>query len=165
MCIFEIPIYCISPENLMKRYNQKKKSFESEYRYADRSRINIGIDLETYPYRLWQYNHIVGYIKISTNGWDMLFDVFLPVAQRERFRWRSNRKVFVYNILANGTHFYLGNMKSNAEIMQRLNEMLEDVIKTHVPKRLYVDKSAFVSTYRHIDYMSIIQEESKNGQA
>ena len=162
--LFEIPIYGISPSNLWKRFSERKEAIEAECadRNVDSNHVNTLLMIETYPYRLWQYNHIVGYIRISTDGQDMNFDVFLPVGQRQRYRWISKRKVFVYDIHANGTHFYLGDMKTNDKIQQRLAEMLRGIIKYHVPKRYYVDTSTFDSTYRYIDYMSIIREECGN---
>lgn len=158
--LFEIPIYGLSPSALNNRFLARKKSIEIEC--ADRNvsptHARDILELETYPCRMWQYNHIVGFIRISIDGQDMNYEVFLPVGQRERYRWLSSRKVFMYDIHANGTHFYLGNTKTNDIIQQRLVEMLHEVIKQHVPKRYYVDTSTFDSTYRHIDYMSIIRE-------
>lgn len=161
--LFEIPIYGLSPSALRKRFSARKKSIEIECanRNVDPTHARDILELETYPYRLWQYNHIIGYIRISIDGQDMNFDIYLPVGQRERYRWVSSRKVFVYNVQANGTHFYLGNMKTNDNIQQRLVEMLHEIIEYHIPKRYYVDTAVFDSVHQHIDYMSIIRESNK----
>lgn len=164
--LFEIPIYGVSPKTLWERFSARKKEieFNCAQRQLELTHTTEILTLETYPYRLWQYNHIVGYIRVSINVQDMNYDVYLPVGQRKRYRWNSHRKVFLYDIHANGTHFYLGNMKTNFEIQQQLADMLHGVIRDHIPKRYYVDTSVFDATYQHIDYLSIIWEDNNDGQ-
>lgn len=164
--IFEIPIYGIAPDVLRNRYFEKKKSIvvECRKRNVSKNMESVIIERKTHPYRLWSYNHIVGYIRVSIAGKSMNFNVYLPVEQRQRYRWISSRKIFLYDIHTNGTHFYLGNVKTNENVQRKLAEMLFEIVNKYIPKRYYVDTSAFDSTYRHMDYLSIIQEENSNGE-
>lgn len=108
--------------------------------------------MDTYPFRLWDYNHVVGYIRISIDGHDIIFDVFLPMPHCDRYYWKSKRKIFLYDISANGTHFYVADRMDNKEIQVRTAEMLQAVIKTHIPKNYFVDTEAFDNLNERVDY-------------
>jgi hypothetical protein len=161
--LFEIPVYAMSREKLSRKCEQVCAKLRSEHVGCSEDHVNAIVALSVHPQRQWDYNHIVGYIKISANCQDIIFDVFLPTPQRERYLWQSGQKVFLYNISANGTHFYVSERMNNRAIQDRTAEMLCSVIKTHIPSRYYVDTEAFDHLNKHMDYRSIM-EDAENGQ-
>lgn len=155
--IFHIPVYAISKNQLRQKYANVAAQIRTELSGKEKSLIQRIIALQTYPQRLWEYNHIVGYIKISVTSQDVVFNIFLPAPQKQRYRWLSSRKTFLYDISANGTHFYVNDKMQNKDIQTRTSQMLNDVIKVHIPKRHYVDKSVFDNINEYIDYRAIME--------
>lgn len=156
--LFDIPVYALSPDELNHRVRQKIDNLNEYVAGTDQQTIDLIIDNETFPKRCWDYNHIVGYIRISATRQDIVFDLFLPRPAVERYIWYSPRKAFLYDVHANGTHFYTGNMKTNEGIRKATDEMLTWMIKDSLPKRYYVDRSGFDNLNRHLDYLGIIRE-------
>lgn len=161
--LFEIPVYAVNREALRKRSQELCKKVKAEHPDSFETHICDLTDLMTYPYRLWDYNHIVGYIRISTNGRDILFDIFLPTPHKDRYHWRSGQKIFLYDISANGTHFYVNERMRNEDIQARTAEMLQSIIEAHIPKRYCVDTEAFELLNNKLDYIRVM-EEAQNGQ-
>ena len=162
--VFEIPVYALTREQLRHKFVKFVDSWKEKNPYASSENLRRCIEIETYPQRLWEYNHIVGYIVISTDRYDILFDLYLPTPLIERYIWTSKQKRFLYNIQANGTHFHMNDKLSNMEIQKKIQEMLNGVIKRHIPERFFVDLETFKTLNRMIDYKLILQEELSNGQ-
>ncbi len=156
--LFDIPIYALSPDELSHRVKQKIDKLKEYAAGTDPQTMDLIIDNETFPKRCWEYNHIVGYIRISATRQDIVFDLFLPKPEVERYIWNSPRKAFLYDVNANGTHFYIGNMKTNEEIREATDDMLTWMIKDFLPKRYYVDRSSFDNLNHHLDYLGIVNE-------
>lgn len=155
--VFHIPVYALSKNQHRQKYADVAAQIQTELSGKENWVMQGSIALQTYPQRLWEYNHIVGYIKISVTSQDVVFDVFLPTPQKQRYRWLSSRKTFLYDISANGTHFYVNDKMQNKDIQTRTSQMLNDVIKVHIPKRYYVDKSVFDNINEHVDYRAIME--------
>ena len=156
--LFDIPIYAISPDELRQRVEKKVDKIKEYATGSDPQTLGLMVETETFPMRCWDYNHIVGYIRISTTRQDIVFDLFLPKPEVERYIWHSPRKAFLYDVNANGTHFYIGNMKTNEEIREATDDMLTWMIKDFLPKRYYVDRSGFDTLNHHLDYLGIVKE-------
>ena len=64
--LFEIPIYAFKPDILKKNAQKAKESVQEEFysRYTESkpALVNETISIVCYPFRLFNYNHIVGYI-------------------------------------------------------------------------------------------------------
>ena len=155
--LFEIPVYAVCPEELKKRVGIRIAKLKARMATVDRDTMNQIIDHDTFPKRCWDYNHIVGYIRISATPQDIVFDLFLPKPAIDRYVWYSPKKAFLYDVNANGTHFYTGNMKTNEEIRMATEEMLTWVIRDFLPKRYYVDRSCFDTLNSHMDYLEIMK--------
>ena len=110
--LFDIPIYALSPDELSRRVKQKVDKLKECAAGTDLQTMDLIIDAETFPKRCWDYNHVVGYIRISASQQDIVFDLFLPRPVVERYIWNSPRKTFLYDVNPNGTHFYTGNMRN-----------------------------------------------------
>lgn len=167
--LFELPIYALSESALKKRSREYSLRFRENLSRYDSSEENIDycIDRQTFPQRIWDFNHIIGFIVISATSQDVLFDVFLPYPEKKRYRWLAYKKVFLHNIMANGTHFYVDTKYENDYIYKRTLDMLDFVIECHIPPRYYVDRTTFDNTSAYTDFKSIIrgvQEENYNGK-
>ena len=162
--VFEIPVYAFGKEQLRDKVAKFSDSWKKKNPQIVPETTQRCIEIESYPQRLWEYNHIVGYIVISVEGYDIQFDVYLPTPHMDRYIWKSKQKHFLYNTHANGTHFYVDEKLSNTQIQQKTQEMLGGVIKGHIPKRFVVDREAFDRVNGMVDYRSILQEKITNGQ-
>lgn len=158
--IFEIPVYALSRKELAEKYARFRQDLLGEDERNLSGHQDVVMYVKTYPFRMWDYNHIIGYIRISTNGRDIQFNVFLPTPHRSRYRWRSRRKIFLHNICANGIHFYVHDKMSSKDIRTRTAEMLGYVIETYIPRRFFVDIEAFNLLNANLDYISIMREST-----
>ena len=86
--IFEIPIYPFSREELNNRFRNKRNDIINELNIQsmDKDIIDSQVNTSTYPFRMWDYNHIIGFVSISIRGASAFFDVYLPY----------NRKIYLY---------------------------------------------------------------------
>lgn len=156
--LFEIPVYAVSRKELSRKVKLLRLKIRNEHERCSREHMIAVEELATYSYRLWDYNHIVGYIRISTEGRDIFFDVFLPESKCERYRWKSKRKRFLYNTSANGTHFYVNDRMTNEDIQVSTAEMFQSVIKNLIPKRYFTDTEAFNNLNGQLNYIEIMEK-------
>lgn len=68
--LFDIPLYALSPEELSHRVKQKIDKMKEDAAETDQQTMDLIIETETFPKRCWDYNHIVGYIRISAANLD-----------------------------------------------------------------------------------------------
>ena len=113
--LFEIPIYAFNRNNILEKYRLYCKKIKRMYATSPSQTIENCIDIETYPHRSWEYNHIVGFIMIYYEHNDICFKVYLPF-DLKKYHWRSFRKIYVSDIFANGVHFYVDNLTESKEI-------------------------------------------------
>ena len=156
--LFEIPVYALSATKLNIRTDKRIASMKGLLPYSNPDEAALVIDRETLPMRSWDYNHIIGYIRIAISKTDILFDVFMPFPIPERYVWDTKRKTYVQNIGANGTHIYWGSLKTNEEFRKAVSSMLDQVVTDHIPKRFYVDREAFDAINARLDYLAIVQD-------
>ena len=164
MILHEIPIYALSKKELSKRYERFKESFQKSCLTIDDESFRKCIDLETFPQRCWKHNHVVGYIDIHLDRQDIVFEIYLPHPKNKRYNWRRSRKIYMHNIMANSTHFYVDSKMCNNDIQTKITEMLDWIIKDHIPSKYYVDRNAFDSVHSCIDYKSILDSKRSNGE-
>ena len=158
MKLFEIPVYAMEKKELNLKYHQCAQKMRAELADRPEETIQRCIEIQMYPQRLWDYNHIVGYIVISVTPQDVVFHIYLPTPHKERYVWSSGRKTFLCDISANGTHFYVSDKTENRDIQKRTAEMLNGVINDHIPKRYFVDKEAFENLNGMIDYRTAMEK-------
>ena len=156
--LFDIPVYALEKKILSQRVDRKIKCVVEMASRSDREVLDRLIERETFPMRCWEYNHIVGYIRIGLTRQEIVASVFMPVPAPSRYYWNSTTKYFVQDLGANNTHVYIGNMKTNEELRGAAAELLERVIKDHLYGRFYADKTAFDAVNTHIDYLGLLQE-------
>ena len=78
--------------------------------------------------------------------------------KKQRYIRRTSKKTFLYDIHSNGAHFRVDGTMSSKDIQHEIMDMLNSIIKEHVPKKYYVDRQAFDNINSKIDYLEIISE-------
>lgn len=154
MTIFEIPVYALSPEQLNDRFERKKKALSEECTNKDcpTTITSLAIENETFPQRLWRYNHIVAYIAIHKNNDDIEFRQFLPHKPTKRYLWTSSKKYFLRDNLATGYHFRITADMTATAIRAKIHDYLDVISKPLYAKGWYIDREAFDTIDRIIDY-------------
>ena len=155
----EIPIYALDKSTLRVRYEKYVDTLRREV-FPDiiEETFQRCLEIETYPKRVWEYNHIVGYVVIGYEFGDISFKLYLPTPQKQRYMWRTSKKTFLYDVHSNGTHFRVNESMCNEDIQYEIADMLDSIIKEQVPKKYYVDRQAFDNVNSKIDYLKIINE-------
>lgn len=155
--IFEIPVYALDKKTLSVRVEKVKQSLQDSMSpYLLGKERQTYLEVNTYPQRIWDYNHIVGYISILIDHHDIIFNVHLPTSAIKRYYWHSKAKKFVYNIMANGTHFHISDYLTTEDIRLKTVEMLDDVIEKHIPNTYFVDREAFDTINLCLDYRGLL---------
>ncbi|NCB51537.1 MAG: hypothetical protein EOM54_06620 [Clostridia bacterium] len=147
--LFEIPIYAYSEKVFNNRWKTKQ---EKMFKGMDED-IQRDFMALNYPRYVWKYNQIVGFIVISVNESDVLFDVYCSLDKK--YFIDSNKKHFIANLNANGTHFYAGD-KSETQVKQKIKEMLRFIKKYHLKPRFFVDDTAFNNLFEHVNVKQIM---------
>lgn len=158
MKIFEIPIYALSKETLSKRVEEYIEKLDMELGDIPQKNKEKCIEIETFPNRAWEYNHIVGYITISIHKREIIFDIYLPYSKIEKYYWKSNRKKFIINTMLNGFHFLVNDKLSNSDIAKEITGYVNEIKKQHIPKGYYVDSEAFNALVYNVDFKKIIKK-------
>ena len=79
----EIPIYALDKSTLRVRYEKYVDTLRREV-FPDiiEETFQRCLEIETYPKRVWEYNHIVGYVVIGYEFGDISFKLYLPTPQK-----------------------------------------------------------------------------------
>ena len=158
--LFEIPVYAMTKNALLENYGNKKNKLKAEHPFIDEEMFDSVLRIETYPQRLWEYNHVIGYIAISYSKSDVMFDIYLPVKRSRRYCWTSRRKIWLRNAMANGLHFRISDEMDSETIAKRVAEMVNLIITDYIPEEYYVDAEAFHSLNTRVDYAAIMKGEN-----
>ncbi len=149
--LFEIPIYSMSQKKFENRWKKKRDNLYKQFieqGHTEES-AHIGVSNCFYPRWLWQYNQVVGYIRVSVTKVDVLFDLYCSLD--ERYAIDSKSRHYIQNWSLNGTHFRIGE-KNNEEIRENIKSWLKVIENNHIPKRFYVDYSTFDNI---LDFLNI----------
>lgn len=156
--LFEIPIYSFGKSVLIQKVRQFSIQYYHKYKdYGDET-VKRCYNAETYPQRLWDYNHIVGYIQIALDQDDISFEIFLPETSVSRYNWKSKRKIFLYNINATGLYVHLNDNMGDLEIREKIGKMLDFIQMKYIPKRFFVDRQAFDQLNPVISYIELLKQ-------
>lgn len=151
--IFEIPIYAFSKDELLNKFENKKRDILNENYNLSQTTKNAVIELETYPARVWEYNHIIGYLVIYVSQQDIIFEVFKP-HKLKRYNWNSKKKLFLLNTHQNGLHFRLAKDQNLDVIQKDVEDMLFNIVDENFRSR-YVDLDMFLRINKYINYLEI----------
>ena len=117
--LFDIPIYGLSPLKLDDHVSRFVAKLKSQLLHLEEDTFSCIKDIETFPMRSWNYNHIVGYIRVEMSDTDMLFDVFYQYPFLKDTTGVQNGK-FVYRISVQTEHiFILEHLKQMRRFVQQ----------------------------------------------
>lgn len=154
--LFEIPIYAMGENEFNKRW-QKRKSFLYNM-FINGGNSESGAELYVsdccFPKCVWEYNQIIGFIRISVSKHDVWFDIYLSLDKK--YYADSKYKHFIQDIHANGIHFYVSN-PTDDYIKQNIREWLKDIEKSYLEKRFYVDYSTFDNIFEYVNIAQIMK--------
>lgn len=111
---------------------------------------------ECAPMNIWEYNHIIGYIKIGVTAHDVWFEFYL-CDSFTKYNWTTHRKKFILPYQTIGDHFCVEPESSNIDIRKDIKSMLESVKKSDMLNKYFVDSSIFDETYMHLDYKAVMR--------
>lgn len=159
--LFEIPIYKTSE----KKHNEKWHTILAKNaqlcRNTDEEQKKFISEMMSYKYptNIWEYNQIIGYIKIYLWHNDMHFGLYL--CNKNKFNFNSCKKDFIEDMTPSGSHFYIDSSFSNQNIIDCMSEQLNSIIKYEIKKTWFVDLKIYNLLHKELDYLKIIQEHQK----
>lgn len=155
--LFEIPIYALSKSNFERKWEKRKKSEVDSYIKVGNSKERAFELFEkyNYPKNVWKYNQVIGFINIFVIGDDIELKLFC--SREKNVRVTFQKKYFITDCMINGTHFYVED-KDNDFIKNEIGEFLEMIKEEILPKKYYVDDSAYKNVIEYIDLKGIISD-------
>ena len=156
--LYEIAVYALSKEKLKKRVDKKIHKLMDDYNKPGVSEkiLRQAIEIESYPQRLWEYNHIIGYIVIVKTGDDIVIQWYTTFPETKRYRWDSGKKKYFIDTHLNGYHFNVCGMNSGAKLRERIRELIISFNKTLESKGYYVDLESFNNIDALVDYDKLL---------
>jgi len=156
--LFEIPIYKLSENKYRDKWRTTLAKLATLYRNTEQERKKYISDMMSlkHPSNIWEYNQIIGYIKIYLWHSDMHFGLYL--CNKKRFSFNSCKKDFIEDVTPSGSHFFIDSKFSNQNIIDNMNEELRLLIKYEIKKNWYVDLKIYNILCKEIDYIKIIKE-------
>ena len=152
--LFEIPIYSMTEQKFLEKWEQKLKVFLPPREDSSFDEIN---NLMRQHYRkdmLWQYNQIIGYITVNIHRDDIIFRVYRPLNQR--IRYDNTKKRIMENWMCLGTHFYAKN-HSGEQLIAEIKSWVSHMVEEYAKKPLYADTALFDATIDCIDIEKLIK--------
>ena len=154
--LFEIPIYALKKNQLVERVDKRITDLRDTQipKSISEETYKLVIDSATFPQRAYEYNHVVGYIRVEYSYPDINIDLFLPF-NRKRYIWYSSRKIWLHNVKLNGFHYYCPG-KTTQEISEWLEVAVSDIIQNNIPKQYYADREVFDFINKGINYKVLL---------
>lgn len=154
--LFEIPIYAMSEKEFNKRWDKKKSNLYNMFVSHGQTEENakLFVSDSCFPRCIWEYNQIIGYIKISVSRSDVWFDVYCSLDNI--YYADSKRKHFIQDMHANGTHFYAAD-RDNEYIKENILKWLKGIENDHLKKSFFVDYSTFNNIFEYVDIKQIMK--------
>lgn len=172
MKLFEIPIYAFDKKGLNERIDRwKTRNYKNASEFAD----SILTERKRY-----EYNHIVGFVKVEIVKIDIYIDLYLPWFlsrtpitiggiyidnsnfYKRRYIWHTSHKIFLEDMGVNGTHFNASNL-NNKEIVSEIdgNMLIIRQCVFDYNKSYYIDDEAYRCVKDNIDYTAILEMINK----
>ena len=143
--LFEIPIYALSKKKLKEKVHQKEENLREKVK-----------DEKAFQ---WEYNHVVGIIKISVKNSSIIYEIYGQTPWGKRYCWYSSKRKALQNKQIIGTHFYIGDEQSNESIQNKVADyLLRGIVRDCIPSNYYVDVEAFLNVNKYIDYLDLVDK-------
>ena len=161
--LLEIPIYSMSKETFLKRWNNRydkrvQDLMLSGHRTYETAKKDARVC--TFPYNVWEYNQIIGYIVISISFNDVYFHQFRSLDSVYRFD--SRVKHFIQHTERVNNHFPVLSHYTNEEIKENIRHWVYSLSKEIESDGHYLDISAFENILGYLDIRRFIDDFPKN---
>ena len=144
--VCEIPVYSMSEEEFENYfYDNSLKDYEEHPDFEMLKQANR-ID------SIWRFNQIIGYITVSVEKQDIVFEVYKNT--KKVFPLSSKKNPMQCQYL-NGFHFRASGL-SNDEIANRINYYIEQIGKEFFNGR-YIDKETLYNIIYLVNYSKILE--------
>lgn len=151
MKLFDIPIYAFSKNELESRINKTYARIDNKYGNADDELVKTALDKQFRSQRSWDYNHIVGYIRVFFRGSDVKANVFLD---NKRYQWNTNVKTYFRFHPINGLHIRMKKSPENDDIRDAIYCLIE-MARNSISSGLYVDLELFELLSPYLDFKEL----------
>jgi len=154
--IFTVPVYAFNQVALDKKADKEKKKVLQRAEGLDDDTQRRLIDICTYPYRCWKFNHIVAYIEVFANLNDVYFNLYMPYKMK-RYHWNSSRKTWLAYLGYDHNHFRVYDEDSNELIIEKIRVRLKETEKLF-PKNWFVDYESFETYTKYLDVKTLLHD-------
>ena len=155
--LFEIPIYALSKKKLKEKVHQREESLRGKVK--DEKTFQCIKENSILPFGSWEYNHVVGVIKISVKNASVIYEIYGQTPWMKRYCWCTSKRKALQNKQIIGAHFYIGDEHSNENIQNKVNDyLLHGIIPEYIPSNYYVDVEAFFNVNKYIDYLDLVDK-------
>ncbi len=156
--IFELPVYSMKESEFNSKWKERKDELYNSFISHGHTHKSACDGLYLFfPEDIWKYNQIIGYIVISVNSRDVIFDLFLTTDKN--IHAVSRTKHFIMDTKVNGLHFYAKN-KNDRVIHTEIRKWLSMIYKEYLTPRMYVDYSTFNNLFECVDIKKIMNSEN-----
>lgn len=155
--LFEIPIYALSKKKLKEKVHQKEEKLREKIK--DEKTFQYIRERSILPFGSWEYNHVVGIIKISVKNSSIIYEIYGQTPWVKRYCWYTSKRKALQNRQIIGTHFYIGDEQSNENIQNKVADyLLHGIVRDYIPSNYYVDIEAFLNVNKYIDYLDLVDK-------
>ena len=104
--LFEIPIYSMSKKEFNRRWDKQKQKLHDTYVSHGHSEEDTQyyVSRFSFPRSLWEYNQIIGYIKISVSRHDVWFDIYCSL---DKFIMLAASRSILYRTFKQTEHIFI----------------------------------------------------------
>lgn len=155
---FEIPVYAWSQEDHRREQATVRDEWTSAGREMGQNDSEhygeLGVSIQVgYP---WQYNCIVGWLRIMADGSSIKTYVWWTKAQRIRHKPTMNPPAHVYEQHHRQIAELHVRYQSSADIYEALLDDIRSASKERPLRGSYVDLSCFLATGPHVDWCAAL---------
>lgn len=151
MKLFEIPVYAFSRDKLANKVKIREEEFHYyPYGHIDDANALIPVS-DTFPKKLYDYNHVVGVIVILIDKYEVEAKLFK--ALYEKYYWKSGRKKFLVDMHINGAHlrYSINNIKDCIRYVY-------NIAVSCVDKPMFIDDECFTNLLDLIDWSGVVDK-------
>lgn len=162
--LLELPIYSMSEEAFSKRWNHHYEKRVRELMLSGHRTYEAASKdarVCTFPYNVWQYNQIIGYIVIFISSNDVYFKQFRSLDSVYRFNSRT--KHYIQYTESVNNHFYISSRNTNEDIKEHIKKWIHSFSDELESQGLYLDISTFENIFDYLDIRRFVDNLSSDG--
>lgn len=160
--LFELPIYHYDKQTFEKKYSaiirKRRQEYAEEHGEMDEKHFSALMYYSYYPKSLWEYNQIDGYLVVSIDRRDVLFEEFSVFNPPEKYCWDSKVKRFFEPARKPGMHLYSKGW-DNQTFRERISAFLVGFGKELKKSGRYLDLECFYNLVEFLDFERIAEKE------